>query len=305
MRDYIQVNNQLLRFSFSFLFLIIVSINAYCQSQTKLDSLRNKLENIFKLDQSPRYTLDSIQKKYGPESPEVKSCWNVINYNDSINQVSIANILAHFGWLSAKQTSKNANEAIFLVIQHAPLSFQKKYLPKLLSAIKSGAADKSEYAFLSDRIRMREDNYQIYGTQISGDYKGNLCFWPIYNEPGVNKRRQQLGLNRIEEYAKDFELEYRIPIIDSLRGNSIINGYVADKKGKHLVGVKVFCNHKLLSTSNSDGIFKILISNKLKNTFLVLEKTGYQPLRYSLVDFKTDILYHDFTLESFKALGVE
>ncbi len=58
-------------------------------------------------------------------------------------------------------------------------------------------------AFLQDRILMREDQKQIYGTQSLWDTtKKQNVIWPILNPENVNQRRKAVGLEPIEAYVE-------------------------------------------------------------------------------------------------------
>jgi len=56
---------------------------------------------------------------------------------------------------------------------------------------------------------MSEGKKQIYGSQLRQNDKGALEFYPIDDEPNVDKRRQAVGLPPLAEYAKQFGLVYR------------------------------------------------------------------------------------------------
>jgi hypothetical protein len=55
---------------------------------------------------------------------------------------------------------------------------------------------------------MREGKKQIYGSQLQQNDKGAWEFYPIEDEPNVDKRRQAVGLPPLSEYAKQFGFEY-------------------------------------------------------------------------------------------------
>jgi hypothetical protein len=67
---------------------------------------------------------------------------------------------------------------------------------------------------MEDRHLMHNSKEQIYGTQIRGqkDKNGNWIHfvWPIKNPDSVNILRERIGLGSIEEYAKGFEIEYKV-----------------------------------------------------------------------------------------------
>lgn len=261
----------------------------FAQTPHELDSLRTLLETVYRNDQQPRLELQKTMDQYSRNSAQVTAAWPGVIHLDSINQGIVKSVIDKYGWLSARQTSSNANSALFLTIQHANLEMQVKYLPVLKAAIADGKADPQNYALLADRINMFQNHYQIYGTQISGDYQGNLCFWPIENEPEVDKRRLKIGLDSIKKYAKYFDITYQSPAIDSLKDNIIIKGYITDKDRNGIAGVKLYSGKKLIAQANADGAFRLIISRKILDSELVLKKTGYKDFLYHFKNTDWDV----------------
>jgi hypothetical protein len=158
---------------------LLMGISAAGQSKPALDSLRSVLEGVYKNDQEARVVLDSLERKYAFGAPELEAQWRRIAKQDSVNQQIVTAVIDTYGWLSATETSANSNAALFLVIQHAPLSVQLKYLPVLETAVKNGKARPADYALLVDRTNMHQGKYQVYGSQVINDGKGNRSFYPI------------------------------------------------------------------------------------------------------------------------------
>jgi len=75
--------------------------------------------------------------------------------------------------------------------------------PLLEASVMEGESKARYLAFLQDRILMREDQKQIYGTQSLWDTtKKHNVIWPILNPENVNQRRKAVGLEPIEAYAE-------------------------------------------------------------------------------------------------------
>jgi len=103
------------------------------------------------------------------------------------------------------------NEALFLVIQHADLAMQIKYLPMMKEAVKKGDVPKSELALLEDRIRIAQGKKQIYGSQIGRNPQtGKYFVKPIIEPEKVNNRRAKVGLQPIEKYVKHWGINWNI-----------------------------------------------------------------------------------------------
>ncbi len=97
-----------------------------------------------------------------------------------------------------------------MVIQHADLATQEKYLPLLQASVEKGESKPSDLALLEDRILMRNNKPQKYGSQVITNNKTGKRFYEIENPEYVNQRRKSVGLIPIEEYAKLFGIEWTI-----------------------------------------------------------------------------------------------
>ena len=199
---------------FLFLFWIAGSNLANGQSLAIANNnlLTAQLDSIYTKDQQYRQMINDVETKHGYESKEVNDLWKTINENDSTNLIQVTNILETYGWLGADAVGEQGSATIFLVIQHADLKTQEKYLPMMRQAVKSGKARGSDLALLEDRVAMRQGKKQIYGSQISRDQQtGKYFVAPIEDEPNVNKRRAAVGLMPLEDYARHFNIEYKLP----------------------------------------------------------------------------------------------
>jgi hypothetical protein len=59
---------------------------------------------------------------------------------------------------------------------------------------------------------MRKGEKQKYGSQIRINPKtGMQEIWPIDDEKNVNKRRAEIGMEPMEDYARRFGIEYKLP----------------------------------------------------------------------------------------------
>ena len=124
---------------------------------------------------------------------------------DSTNLALVERILNAYGWPSG--LSEEANNAIFLVIDHSNLETMNKYLPVFKDAVKRGVLPMNDLVTLEDRMLMNAGKPQLYGTQaysITKDGKNTIYIWPVDNPDKLNKRRASVGLPTIEEYLELF-----------------------------------------------------------------------------------------------------
>jgi hypothetical protein len=172
--------------------------------------LQKQLEAIYMRDQALRQIYREMDKKFGIGTPESKYFWNLMRQEDRKNEKEVEEIIKKRGWVGTSVVGGKANMALWLVIQHAPLKTQEKYLPMLRKSVKAGESSGRHLALLEDRILVRNGKPQIYGSQITTNSKGNNIFDPIKEPEYVNQRRRSIGLGPIEAYAKRYGIEWTI-----------------------------------------------------------------------------------------------
>ena len=183
--------------SFFILLLFICNLKSFGQTTTiDTTAIKNELNAILDRDQKTRTGRDSAA---------------FIHYIDSCNLVQVEKLIAKYGWLGKGFVGARGNQTIFLVIQHADLSTQEKYLPIMQKSVDEGESSPSDLALLQDRVLMRQGKKQIYGSQVVFNKTGGQEFYPIEDEKNVNIRRAKVGLQPLEEYAKYFGIEYKLP----------------------------------------------------------------------------------------------
>ncbi|GAB3507580.1 hypothetical protein GCM10027341_42380 [Spirosoma knui] len=174
--------------------------------------LKRELQTIYQTDQQPRSRIDSVRKVYGHDSPQMRQLGQQIAKTDSINLTKIEQIIRQHGYPGKSLVGSRLGNIAWLVIQHSPLAIQEKYLAMMQKAAEQGEMRKSNLALLTDRIRVYKGQKQLYGTQVTINPTGKNFFDPIEDEANVNKRRAEMGLGPIEEYARQFGFEYQPPM---------------------------------------------------------------------------------------------
>lgn len=187
------------------------------------ESLKNRLEKIYLKDQGIRELTDEkisnerkselLSKMKLTESDiEGDKIYTLMDHFDSINLLEVESIVKEYGYPSKSLVGEPANLAVFYVIQHSDKI--DKYLPLIKKAGEDGEIKKTTVVMMEDRSLMDRGIEQIYGTQIRGmmNKKGEWIYfvWPIQNPDSVNIRRKKVGFKQtVQEYAKEFDLEYK------------------------------------------------------------------------------------------------
>lgn len=201
------------------LFLIFVLFSSAATAQVtsfNIDSskfnrpLMVKLDSLYQQDQVPRYEYLAARRN-NEDAKRVDSLMGVMRTKDKENRIIVSGILDTYGWLSPQKVGMNASQMLFLVVQHADLPMQKKYLPMIVKAEKDGEILSSNLALLLDRINMREEKKQQYGSQSFTDKKtGKLLIYPVEDADRLDEYRKSMGLGPMKDYAKLLGLEWDV-----------------------------------------------------------------------------------------------
>jgi hypothetical protein len=179
---------------------------------TLMDTIMSQLAYVFKTDQQYRIPLEPTIKKYGWNSPQVDSLEELMGIQDSINLRIVTHIIDTYGWLGPDSIGPGGSSALWTIIQHSDLDVQQKYLPVMRDAVQHSRASASDLAYLEDRVALQEGRKQIYGTQFQLNTKTNTySFAPIEDELNVDKRRAAVGLEPLEDYARENGITYKLP----------------------------------------------------------------------------------------------
>jgi hypothetical protein len=179
--------------------LIVIFTENILPAQTRNDTtrVRLELERLFDRDQKTRAYGDSVA---------------FIRLIDSTNQRSVKAIIQKYGWPGISFVGKKANQAVFLVIQHASLEMMMEFIEQFRKSVEAGESRPADLALMEDRIRIRMGKPQLYGSQVRNNKLTGLDeFYPIEDESHVNERRRKIGLEPLEEYAKRFGMTYELP----------------------------------------------------------------------------------------------
>lgn len=174
--------------------------------------LKEQLEKIYIRDQTLRQIYKQAEDLFGSESEEMNFFWEVMAEQDAKNEREVVEIIEKHGWVGRSEVGGQANMALWLVIQHAPIEVQEKYLPQLKISVEKSESSGNHLALLEDRINMRNGKPQIYGSQIVKDTTtGKDVVYEVFEPEFVNARRASVGLGPIEEYVSRWNIEWTVP----------------------------------------------------------------------------------------------
>ncbi len=188
--------------------LLILSISLKAQSVQEIDSL---LTGAYERDQKVRtesLTLMNRLNSAGADGMTASAIDSLMLLQeqtqtiDKENQILVASILKKG---LPEGLSAQSYKAIWLIVDHAGLKFQKKHLPAMEEAVRKELISAGDYAVLTDRIRMREGKPQRYGTQsytVTIDGRQVIYIWPVEDAEMLNDLRSEIGAGDIETYIQ-------------------------------------------------------------------------------------------------------
>ena len=170
--------------------------------------LAHLLDSIYEEDQGVREGYKELKSKYGKDSDELKAFWKKVSEVDKRNEVIVTKILDEYGWLGRNVIRERGNSTLFLVIQHAPIKTQKKYLPMMRQAVKDKKASGADLALLEDRVNLRTGKKQIYGSQMGYMPDGTMYVQALEDPENVDKRRAKVGLQPLNSYTQYWNINF-------------------------------------------------------------------------------------------------
>lgn len=192
------------------LILLLWGFLAFGQDAT-FNTITKQLLDIDELDQRYRNQMEETIARFGSDSKESKALFKNMKTTDSLNLIQVEAIIKKHGWLGSDKIGSQANTTLFMVIQHAELPAQVKYLPMMREAVKKGNARSSSLALLEDRVALKQGKKQIYGSQISWNMKTNESFVaPLEDPDNVDLRRAEVGLPSLQAYLAEMDMKWDV-----------------------------------------------------------------------------------------------
>jgi len=167
------------------------------------------LEKMVEIDQV-------LRGLFGNTGHEEELLWEIRAEIDLKNRMNLKDLLtlSKSGWFNISEFGLNTDNNAWLIVQHADndLHFQSQILLILTELVKSGETTLHNYALLYDRVAKNSDKPQCYGTQMIL-VNGNWEPFPIEDREKVNERRLSMGLQTLEAYQAEIEMQCPKPPI--------------------------------------------------------------------------------------------
>lgn len=167
------------------------------------EELRAELLAMRDRDQELRHFMAEKYRVSGSAlDPEDAERWMEV---DSANTARLEEIVDARGWPGRALVGEEGARAAFLLAQHADHApaFQERCLGLLRAAVAAEDADPADLAYLTDRVLLKQDRPQVYGTQVEWvDSEPRPL--PLEDPEHVDERRAAVGLGPLAEYLRRF-----------------------------------------------------------------------------------------------------
>ena len=193
-----------------FIFLLLVTLLG-CTSKksthSSIEQTDSLLCELHERDQQIRHELMSVQQAYIAEQ-RVELIDSIVmlvaeqDRADSLNRVAVDSLLQN-GWPDG--LSEQSNRTIWLIIDHADVEYQERYLPLIEQQAVRGTISPSDYATLLDRVNVRRQRPQRYGTQTGYKQCDDEVFtfvYPIEDIDALDSLRLSVGLDSLHLYLR-------------------------------------------------------------------------------------------------------
>ena len=162
--------------------------------------LREQLKNMVREDQSVRY--EYIKAWQTGDSSAADSLLKRMQYVDSVNLRQVTDILDSRGWVG-RDVIGDACEVFWVIIQHAGLEAQGKYLPLFREAVARGELQAGAVAMMEDRVAVFEGRPQKYGSQLQRGEDGTYTPFELLDADKVDEWRAEVGMQPLADYLKE------------------------------------------------------------------------------------------------------
>ena len=194
------------------LYLLVLFVTLFaCNNKKSAHSLAAQTDSLLcelhERDQQIRHELMRVQRAFIAEQRAelVDSIVMLVEEEertDSLNRVAVDSLLQN-GW--PEGLSEQSNQTIWLIIDHGDVEYQERYLPLIEQQAMRGIISLADYATLSDRVNVRRQRPQRYGTQtgyIQRDGETFTYVYPIEDISKLDSLRLSVGLDSMHIYLR-------------------------------------------------------------------------------------------------------
>lgn len=171
------------------------------------------LRKMFDEDQKLRFFYQELLN----ENNEVNQKAINLKFKEIFDEQSIRHIktlkkiLSIHKWIDVSKFGKGPNSQAFILIQHADndLEFQEEMLSVIFYKAKEKETQLSQFPMLYDRVMVKKNGVQKFGTQLFVDDTGELNVYSLESLEKVDEWRSEYDLEPLGTYIQRFSEYYR------------------------------------------------------------------------------------------------
>lgn len=193
-----------------YILVLFITLSACTNKKSVYSSIEQTdslLCELHERDQQIRHELMRVQRAFIAEQrPELVDSIVMLvaeqDRADSLNRAVVDSLLQN-GW--PEGLSEQSNRTIWLIIDHADVEYQERYLPLIEQQVVRGTISPSDYATLLDRVNVRRLRPQRFGTQTGYKQRDDEVFtfvYPIEDIDALDSLRLSVGLDSMHLYLR-------------------------------------------------------------------------------------------------------
>ena len=175
-----------------------------CNSTRSTDKL---LAEVWRKDQDIRHQMIELTRAVSVDK-RVELIDSLITITEEIERIDNQNMAIVDSLLQRalpKGLSAESYKTIWIVIDHASLEKQVQHLPLIEQMALEGLIERDNYATLFDRIAMKQNMPQRYGSQavqFGAPDNMHLYIWPVEDAEKLDSLRATVGMSPINDYLQ-------------------------------------------------------------------------------------------------------
>ena len=210
---------------FSLIALLLVS----CGTPQSTDRI---LADVWQRDQAIRHQMMELTRAVTVEG-RMELVDSLLAANEAVDRIDAENMAVVDSLLTEglpEGLSSDSYKTIWIVIDHASQEKQEQYLSLVKQMAEEEKISQDEYATLFDRVAMKQNRPQRYGTQsvqFGAPEVMQLYLWPVECPAKLDSLRASVGLSPIAEYLEvltqttdveaKFDLQITVEELNALR----------------------------------------------------------------------------------------
>lgn len=212
------------------LFSLVALLLVACSAPHTADRI---LAEVWQRDQTIRHQMMELTRAVTVEG-RMELVDSLLATNEAMERIDADNMTVVDSLLAEGLPgglSSDSYKTIWIVIDHASQEKQEQYLPLVEQMAEEEKISRDEYATLFDRVAMKQNRPQRYGTQsvqFGAPEAMQLHLWPVECPAKLDSLRASVGLSPIAAYLEvltqttgleaKFDPQMTVEKLNALRG---------------------------------------------------------------------------------------